>query len=101
MKQNCWEFKRCGRLAGGARAKELGVCPASVNSSIDALNDGTNGGRMCWAVAGTLCGGKPQGSFAKKIDSCMNCEFYKKVRGEEGSGFNFAKNGSRLHVARD
>jgi hypothetical protein len=25
---NCWEFKKCGREAGGAKAADSGVCPA-------------------------------------------------------------------------
>jgi hypothetical protein len=25
---NCWEFKKCGMEKGGAKATELGVCPA-------------------------------------------------------------------------
>src|ERR1017187_5011738 len=25
---NCWEFKMCGREAGGAKAPALGLCPA-------------------------------------------------------------------------
>ena len=63
---NCWEFKQCGRQAGGARAAELGVCPAYPND-----------GRSCARVAGTLCGGQVQGSFAVKLASCMACEFYR------------------------
>ena len=62
---NCWEFKKCGRERGGARAVELGVCPAFP---ID--------GHNCARVAGTLCGGKVQGIFAMKLASCMDCDFY-------------------------
>lgn len=81
--QNCWEFKRCGRERGGARAAELGVCPASLEQRVDGLNGGTNGGRVCWTVAGTLCGGKSQGTFAKKAATCMACDFYGAVKREE------------------
>lgn len=56
---NCWEFKQCGR----DKTKD---CPAYPNR-----------GKDCWKVAGTMCGGKPQGSFARKLISCMYCEFYK------------------------
>jgi methyl-accepting chemotaxis protein len=62
---NCWEFKHCGREAGGAKAEELGVCPAYPDHGHD-----------CAAIAGTLCGGKAQGSFAQKISTCRQCEFY-------------------------
>jgi hypothetical protein len=63
---NCWEFKKCGREKGGAKEKELGICPAYPNS-------GTN----CARIAGTFCGGKVQGTFAEKLGNCMQCEFYK------------------------
>lgn len=86
-KQNCWEFKKCGRQVGGEKVKELGVCPAAGNKSTNELNNGTNGGRICWAIAGTLCGGKVQGSYADKQLSCMSCEFFKKVKGEEDDEF--------------
>ena len=51
------------------------------------FNSGVDGGRICWAIAGTLCGGKIQGTFAQKASNCMACEFYRVVRQEEGSNF--------------
>ena len=63
---NCWEVKNCGRTPGGAKAKELGVCPAYPNH-----------GAHCARIAGTLCGGKVQGTFASKLANCMQCDFYK------------------------
>lgn len=72
MALNCWEYKKCGREAGGAKEKELGKCPVYPDH-----------GRDCWFVAGTLCGGKVQGSYAEKLGNCQLCEFYQKVnRGE-------------------
>ena len=85
MKQNCWEFKKCGREAGGSKSSELGVCPAATETRLNGTNSGTNGGRACWALAGTLCGGKVQGSFANKVGNCMKCEFYQLVGQEEGA----------------
>ena len=82
---NCWQAKNCGRQPGGAKAGELGVCPAATVSN--GLNGGTNGGRICWALAGTLCGGKVQGTFAQKVANCMQCPFYLTVKREEGSHF--------------
>jgi|SRR3989339_480201 len=82
--ENCWEFMRCGREPGGTRVSELGVCPAAIRKECDGLNRGVNAGRICWAVAGTLCDGKVAGKFATKIRTCMNCEFYCKVVREEG-----------------
>ena len=63
---NCWEFKKCGREKGGAKASLLGVCPAYPDH-----------GKHCARICGTLCGGLVQGSFALKLASCMKCEFYK------------------------
>ncbi|MDI6715896.1 MAG: hypothetical protein QME63_02990 [Actinomycetota bacterium] len=57
----CWEFKKCGKDV-------TGDCPAYPSS-----------GRICWLVAGTLCGGKVQGTFAQKMHNCMECDFYKAV----------------------
>jgi hypothetical protein len=62
---NCWEFKECGREAGGVNVKEKGVCPAYPDH-----------GRKCARVAGTLCGGKVQGTFAMKLRRCMECDFF-------------------------
>ncbi len=86
-KQNCWEFKKCGREPGGAKAEELGVCPAAVDDKCDGVHHGKNGGRACWVLAGTLCGGKVQGVFATKMHNCMQCEFYDVVKAEEGDEF--------------
>lgn len=62
-KIQCWEFKKCGH-------EKDNKCPAVIQHA----------GRSCWLVAGTLCGGKVQGDFAQKIDSCKACEFYIKVK---------------------
>lgn len=65
---NCWEFKKCGREAGGAKAQQLGVCPAYPNH-----------GTQCARIAGTFCGGKVQGTFSNKLKNCMKCNFYQSV----------------------
>ena len=83
---NCWEFKKCGREPGGAKARELGICPAT-QADLSSVNGGTRAGRICWAVAGTLCGGKIQGTFAQKAVNCMVCEFYQTVKREERGAF--------------
>lgn len=75
----------CGRQPGGDKASELGVCPAADDRSYDGINCGKNAGRFCWAVAGTFCGGKIQGTFADKRESCLSCVFFNKVRAEEGT----------------
>jgi len=87
MKINCWDAKKCGRQKGGAKAAELGVCPAALPSKFDGLNGGRMGGRYCWKIAGTLCGGEVQGSYADKLTSCVKCDFFKAVKAEEGPAF--------------
>jgi hypothetical protein len=84
-KVNCWEVKNCGRQPGGAKVAELGICPV-IDTKVKA-NDGRNGGRICWAIAGSLCGGKIQGSFAEKLLNCIDCSFFKQVKKEEGGSF--------------
>ena len=74
---NCWEIKKCGRQKGGKKEDHLGECIASKEGM----------GHSCWAVAGTLCGGKIQGTFAQKIGFCTSCEvhaLYNRSRGELG-----------------
>jgi len=86
-KLNCWEFKKCGREGNGAKVKELGVCPASMEFKLEGINGGKAAGRACWAIAGTLCGGKLQGTFATKYANCLSCEFYMVVYKEEGADY--------------
>lgn len=90
-KTNCWEHKACGRQPGGHKVAELGVCSAAAEIRVDGMNGGCNGGRSCWAVSGTLCGGKVQGTFAVKLASCMHCEFFERVSREEGPALENAK----------
>ena len=79
MPVNCWEFKKCGREPGGSKAKELGICQAAEDKTLDGVHGGKNAGRSCWAVCGTLCGGKVQGTYAEKLGNCLQCDFYKVV----------------------
>ena len=90
-KINCWEFKKCERQPGGKKVEDLGVCPAAVDSSFNGINKGTNAGRICWAVAGTCCGGKVQGTFAEKRKSCITCDFYQHVQEQEESSIETQK----------
>lgn len=54
----CWERKNCSHKD----------CPAYLNTD-----------RRCWLVAGTFCGGKPQGEFAVKYKSCTECDVYQEA----------------------
>lgn len=95
---NCWEVLKCGRQPGGDKAEELGLCPAAQPGEFDGINDGTCGGRFCWAVSGTLCGGKVQGTYAKKLKDCLKCEFLKRVHEETGRDFILTKKNARRKV---
>jgi len=84
-KLNCWEYNNCGREPGGVNSHEFGICPAAKETRLDGVHGGKNAGRACWVVGMTLCNGELQGSFAKKYDNCMECDFCKKVKEEERS----------------
>jgi hypothetical protein len=91
VKLNCWEFKKCGRQPGGHKEQELGTCPATVASDFNGAHGGKAAGRACWAVAGSLCGGKIQGTYAQKLNNCWRCEFMNLVkREEEPAPFGFS-----------
>ena len=87
VKLNCWEFKQCGRQPQGEKVSELGICPVTIESRANGINEGTNGGRACWAIAGSLCGGKVQGSYAAKLGGCLQCEFFNEVRRQQAARF--------------
>ena len=90
-RQNCWEFKKCGRQSGGEKIGELGLCPVCIEIRLDQANSGKNAGRACWVVAGTKCHGKVQGSYTVKISECMKCDFYRLVKSEEGTDYQSSK----------
>lgn len=86
-KVNCWEHQLCGRQLGGQKEMELGVCPVSINTKINKVNGGVNGGRYCWNAKDSLCEYQQHGTFAQKQDICLNCEFRNLVKKEEGDNF--------------
>ncbi len=88
MRLNCWEFNKCGREPGGLREAELGTCPAATDASNDGVHRGKMSGRICWAIAGTLCGGEVQGSGAQKRMTCLGCKFLQQVEEDEGDSFH-------------
>ncbi|MBF0240382.1 MAG: ATP-binding protein [SAR324 cluster bacterium] len=82
-RQNCWEFFNCGRELGGHSVAEHGECPASALYHADGFNHGTNGGRVCWAINGTIC----KSAHPECTEGCHKCAFYKKVNEEESGRF--------------
>ncbi len=65
-KTPCWEYIKCGIEKDPTRR-----CPAYPYF-----------GRICWAIAGTMCEGKVMGTYAEKIHECRNCPFYHKCHVE-------------------
>ena len=84
---NCWEIKQCGRESGGIKVSELGECPASTETKLNGIHGGQNAGRACWVVAGSMCDGTIQGTYADKYKNCAMCDFYMKVKSEESADF--------------
>jgi len=86
-KLNCWEFKNCGRESAETTTHDLGVCPAAIAHQVDGVNSGVNGGRVCWAVAGTLGQSEDAktctATFSEKIVDCVLCDFYQYVLDHE------------------
>ncbi len=70
MKQiRCWEYMKCGRQPGGRRVEQLGKCPAASFTQTE-----------CWLIAGTLCNGEVQGTYAQKYETCIVCDYYNKMQ---------------------
>jgi len=95
-KKNCWDYTDCGRTPGGRKAAELGVCPVAMKRDLDGIHGGTNAGRACWVVAGSLCGGTVQGTYAAKLSNCWRCDFMNAVKQEEAgniAGFSHTRLG--------
>ncbi|NOY69459.1 MAG: serine/threonine-protein phosphatase [Deltaproteobacteria bacterium] len=76
---------KCGRGPGGGKTAGSEICPAAVDTTFDGFNRGTNAGRSCWLVAGTFCNEVVMGTFAKKRESCKECDFYEQVHAETGT----------------
>lgn len=98
---NCWDHMQCGRELGGSRVDEMGVCPAAIEELFDGVNRGINGGRSCWAISGTLCHGRVQGSFKSKLCDCERCEFYQIVRMEQGKEFLDTRKIRRMFIMKN
>jgi hypothetical protein len=75
--KTCWELMGCGREIGGRNEQALGECIASKEEL----------GHSCWSIAGTLCRGRVQGTFAEKEANCVRCEvfrLYHRTLGSQG-----------------
>jgi hypothetical protein len=72
---------------------EFGLCPATTDTSVDGINGGKNGGRICWTVVGTFCGGEVQSLASKKKLTCLSCEFFSRTIEEEGPNVTLVRPG--------
>ena len=77
----------CGREPNGFNMEKYGVCPATIDDTNNGINNGTNSGRYCWRVAGTLCDGEPHGIDVKRNGTCISCKFYNHVKRQESNAF--------------
>ena len=55
----CWDIRDCA-------PENRGACPAWEFKV----------GSLCWFINGTICHGKIQGSWAKKMKVCQKCEVF-------------------------
>jgi len=76
---------KCGQEKEVATITEYDVCPAVTKTSANGINGGKNGGRICWAIAGTLSNERIKGTFAKERFTCLCCDFFKSVNREENA----------------
>jgi hypothetical protein len=90
IRKNCWEIMKCGREPDAENVNKPSICPAAVSGDYDGMNKGRYRGRFCWAVTGTLCDGEVQGTHAKKLMDCIQCEFLKCVNEQEGRYFKLS-----------
>lgn len=95
-KLNCWEARDCGRGPG-----EADPCPAAIDATSTGVNGGLCAGRICWTVPGTGCDGYRQGSYVEKLDECLACEFFHRVKTEQAQDFRLLKLGQGLSDAPD
>lgn len=84
-KTNCWEFTGCRKKKTDDRFLGRRKCLVPEMSMYDGMHGGKNAGRACWLVADTTCNGDLQLTFSHKLTTCSQCDFYLKVKEEEGN----------------
>jgi len=63
----CWDIRDCS-------PENREACPAWE----------FNVGDLCWFINGTICHGKAQGSWVKKMKVCRNCEVFSRTMKTRG-----------------
>lgn len=64
----CWEFMKCGKEMQNWNTQNPNTCPAGTSLY----------GKVCYAVANTLCDQCDGGNFTEKYKDCKNCDFFQK-----------------------
>ena len=76
---NCWEFMDCGREPDGKNVSRYGVCPVAIESTLDGVHNGKNGGRCCWVVIDYSQNSSELPCCSGGSHECIRCDFYKMV----------------------
>ncbi len=82
---NCWDYYRCDLGPGSDEP-----CSAALDETSHGMNRGLNGGRSCWEVVGVLSGAEELAPCAQQ-ESCLTCDFLRRVKEEEGISFQLLK----------
>jgi hypothetical protein len=75
----------------------------TTHAPLAGVHGGSNAGRACWVVAGSLCGGRIQGAYAQKLNNCWRCDFMNAVKREEDgsdTGFSVTRLGMEKSLAK-
>ena len=83
----CWDIRNCP-------VENREACPAWE----------FNMGGLCWFINGTICQGKVQGSWAKKMKVCQKCEVFvqtMKTRNLESGGHVNIRRGRKSERERN
>ncbi|MBC8413853.1 MAG: hypothetical protein ISR96_05485 [Nitrospira sp.] len=81
---NCWEYMNCGHGPGNSNSTKSGICPVATDKKAAGLNDGINGGRICWIIAEDSPSDAIKCSELHHKSSCFSCEFRYKVTVDAG-----------------
>ncbi len=93
---NCWEYLHCNF---GPASKH--PCPVAAHNTSNGVNRGINAGRICWTIPKTPCFIDPMNKYADKKDFCSTCDFFRRVREEEGSKFQMFKLAQGVDSSRE
>jgi hypothetical protein len=65
------------------KPSQICVAGHDLSGARRGAHEGKNAGRACWAIVGSLIGGKIQGTYAQKFNNCWRCDFMIAVKKEE------------------